>query len=122
MRSAPRRTGSDSVEGRRRGPIEIESRSGISCPTGAPVPSSSAAKPGMMRRPWTRSQESQRTDMRLPSGRTGRHTNSPELPHGQAVVEFALIVPVLLLLLVGISDWARLYTTGINVEAAAREA
>jgi hypothetical protein len=41
---------------------------------------------------------------------------------GQAVVEFALVVPILLALLVGLADWARLFTTAISVEAAAREA
>lgn len=37
-------------------------------------------------------------------------------------MEFTLVVPILLLLLVGLADWARLYTTAISVEAAAREA
>ena len=40
----------------------------------------------------------------------------------QSVVEFAIVVPVLLLLLVGISDLGRLYTSVVAVESAAREA
>jgi Flp pilus assembly protein TadG len=41
---------------------------------------------------------------------------------GQALVEFALVVPFLLLLLLAIGDFARLYSSEITVEAAAREA
>jgi hypothetical protein len=41
---------------------------------------------------------------------------------GQSVVEFAIIVPILLLLLVGISDLGRLYTSAVAIESAAREA
>lgn len=41
---------------------------------------------------------------------------------GQALTEFALVVPLLLLLLLAIGDFARLYTSEIAVEAAAREA
>jgi Flp pilus assembly protein TadG len=38
------------------------------------------------------------------------------------LVEFALITPILLLLILAIGDFARLYTSEIAVEAAAREA
>ncbi len=41
---------------------------------------------------------------------------------GQAVTEFALILPVALLLLLGIGDFARFYTDTIALEAGAREA
>ena len=41
---------------------------------------------------------------------------------GQSVVEFAVIVPVLLLLLLAIADFGRLYTSAVAVESAGREA
>jgi hypothetical protein len=41
---------------------------------------------------------------------------------GQSVVEFALIVPLLLFLVVAIADLGRLYVSAVAVEAAAREA
>ena len=41
---------------------------------------------------------------------------------GQSVVEFALIVPVLLLILLAIADFGRMYTSAVAVEAAGREA
>ena len=41
---------------------------------------------------------------------------------GQSLVEFAIIVPVVLLLLVGISDLGRLYASAVAIESAAREA
>ncbi len=50
-----------------------------------------------------------------PPRRRGRHS-------GQSVVEFALVLPILLLMIVGVGDFGRLYTSAVAVESAAREA
>jgi len=41
---------------------------------------------------------------------------------GQALVEFALLVPLMLLLAVGLGDFGRLFSAAMGVESAAREA
>lgn len=47
---------------------------------------------------------------------TETHTN----PRGQSLVEFALVLPMLLVLLLGIADFGRVFAAGILLEAAAR--
>ena len=41
---------------------------------------------------------------------------------GQALAEFALVAPIILVLLLVVGDFARLFATGIAVESAARDA
>ena len=41
---------------------------------------------------------------------------------GQSLVEFALVLPMLLVLLLGIADFGRVFAAGITLEAAARNA
>ena len=45
-----------------------------------------------------------------------------ERQHGQSLVEFALLLPLMLLLMVAIADFGRLFNSMIAVESAAREA
>lgn len=42
-------------------------------------------------------------------------------PRGQSLVEFALVLPMLLVLLLGIADFGRVFSAGITLEAAARD-
>ena len=54
-----------------------------------------------------------------------RHRQRPgpgSRANGQSTVEFALIVPILLFLLVAIADFGRVFAAGVVVEAAARNA
>lgn len=43
-------------------------------------------------------------------------------PRGQSFVEFALVLPMLIVLLLGIADFARVFSAGIVLEAATRNA
>ena len=50
------------------------------------------------------------------------HLTSPQRSRGQALIEFALMLPLLLLLIVGAIEFGRLFFTKIVVTNAAREA
>ena len=43
-------------------------------------------------------------------------------PRGQSLVEFALVLPLLLILLLGVADFGRVFAAGITIEAATRNA
>ena len=59
--------------------------------------------------------------------RTQTPTGSPprgrrQRQGGQSMVEFALVVPILLILFVAIADFGRIFAAGVAVEAATRDA
>jgi hypothetical protein len=49
-------------------------------------------------------------------------TPSRRSPTGQSLVEFALVLPILLVLFVAIADFGRYFAVGVAVEAATRDA
>ena len=51
-----------------------------------------------------------------------RPTRTTVTTRGQSLVEFGLVIPILLILVVAIADFGRIFATGIILEAAARNA
>ncbi|HSG85137.1 MAG TPA: TadE/TadG family type IV pilus assembly protein [Candidatus Limnocylindrales bacterium] len=51
-----------------------------------------------------------------------RGSRRPHKSRGQSIVEFALVMPLMLIMMLAIVDFARIYTTMLSVESAAREA
>ena len=60
-----------------------------------------------------------RRSHRSRQGGTPHHSRSTR---GQSMVEFALVLPLLMVLLLGIADFGRLFSAGITIEASARNA
>ncbi len=59
----------------------------------------------------------------MQSWRVSRRRPTPAVsPRGQSLVEFALVLPLLLILLLGVADFGRVFAAGITLEAAARNA
>ena len=55
---------------------------------------------------------------RAATGRVGRRRSSA----GQSLTEFALVVPILLIVFVAIADFGRIFAAGVDLEAATRNA
>ena len=51
--------------------------------------------------------------------RAGRRSTAGS---GQALTEFALVLPILIILVVGVADFGRLFAAGITLESASRDA
>lgn len=58
--------------------------------------------------------------MSEPTVRSTDDTSASRSRRGQSLVEFALVLPLLLVLLLGIADFGRVFAAGITMEAAAR--
>lgn len=52
----------------------------------------------------------------------GRPTNRRRRSRGQSLAEFALVVPILIVLFIGIADFGRVFVAGVALEAATRDA
>lgn len=52
--------------------------------------------------------------------KSSRGAQRPRSERGQSLVEFALVLPLLLVFLLGVADFGRVFTASITVEAAAR--
>jgi Flp pilus assembly protein TadG len=55
-------------------------------------------------------------------GARSARSSRPPRQSGQSVVEFALVVPVMFVLVLAIADFGRMYTSGVAIESAGREA
>lgn len=63
----------------------------------------------------------QPNQVRGPSLTERAHTRGRHARAGQSIVEFAVVLPVLLVLFLGIADLGRLFAAGIVTEAASRD-
>ena len=62
------------------------------------------------------------SDQRSIAARSSEDDGAPSVRRGQTLVEFALVLPMLLVLLLGVADFGRVFQAGIMVESASRNA
>lgn len=60
--------------------------------------------------------------MRIPGDGQEASGRRDRSHRGQSLVEFALVLPMLLVLLLGVADFGRVFAAGITLEASARDA
>jgi hypothetical protein len=58
----------------------------------------------------------------MPARFARAHAAPAREERGQAMVEFAFVIPILVILVVGVADLGRVFATGLALEAAARNA
>jgi TadE-like protein len=66
--------------------------------------------------------EDRRRRSRVRQTRASRRPTSTASVRGQSLVEFALVLPLLLILLLGVADFGRVFAAGITMEATTRNA
>ena len=92
-------------------------------------PRQCAQKYGAQKHHWMAPAQAGKVDRKVPSNTVDPMKLRPRIrgyrlpaPRGQSLVEFALVLPLLLILLLGVADFGRVFTSSIASEAAVRNA